>query len=132
MSQQVMNRRASRMNRGLPSGEEERLAAPIGSSCMLQAAAGGHAAPGAAPSSFGSTGFGSSSTGVEGGSGGIGGGSYYGADGLEAPLAAEVAAATRDAARGLDAAIGAINDALVEIRDAIDELTEEADAGMEV
>jgi hypothetical protein len=50
----------------------------------------------------------------------------YGEDGLAAPLVSEVAAATADAARGLDDVIGVINDALEEVREAIEELRGEA------
>jgi ABC-type transporter Mla subunit MlaD len=46
----------------------------------------------------------------------------YGADGIAAPLAADVAAATREAARGLDGAIEEINAALEEVREAADDL----------
>ncbi|KIY99813.1 hypothetical protein MNEG_8148 [Monoraphidium neglectum] len=58
-----------------------------------------------------------------GGGGGTGpGGVLYGADGIAAPLAADVAAATREAARGLDGAIEEINAALEEVREAADDL----------
>jgi hypothetical protein len=51
-------------------------------------------------------------------------GGAYGPDGIAAPLASEVAAATAEAARGLDAAIEEINAALEEVREAAAELQE--------
>ncbi|KAI8468042.1 MAG: DNA repair REX1-B-domain-containing protein [Monoraphidium minutum] len=52
------------------------------------------------------------------------GGVLYGADGVAAPLAADVAAAAAEAAAGLDAAIADINAALEEVREAAEELRE--------